>query len=94
MTIDEAKDRICMMVSVAEDVMERQEFEECDNAGVMAIDALDKQIPVKPHKYTAFDGIGRNGCPRCFEERGRNEILYAGQRYCSVCGQKIERESR
>ena len=54
-------------------------------------EALEKQIPKKPHKYIAFDGIERDGCPRCFEERGKNEILYAGQRYCSVCGQAIER---
>lgn len=56
----------------------------------LAIQALEKQIPKKPHKYIAFDGIERNGCPHCFEERGRNEILYAGQKHCSVCGQKID----
>ena len=58
----------------------------------MAIEALEKQIPKKPHKYIAFDGIERNGCPRCFEERGVNEILYAGQKYCSVCGQNVKGE--
>ena len=55
-------------------------------------EAREKQIPKKPHKYIAYDGIKRNGCPRCFEERGANEILYAGQKYCSVCGQRLDRE--
>lgn len=54
-------------------------------------EAREKQIPKKPHKYIAFDGIERNGCPRCYEELGRNEILYAGQKYCSVCGQALKR---
>lgn len=57
----------------------------------MSIQALEKQTPKKPHKYIAFDGIERNGCPNCFEQKGRNEILYAGQKYCSVCGCKIDR---
>lgn len=64
----------------------------------VTVEVLKKQLPMEPHKYIAFDGIERNGCPRCFGERGRNEILYAGQKYCSVCGQKIlwrtVRESR
>ena len=52
----------------------------------MAITALEKQIPKKPRKYIAFDGIERNGCPACLKD----EILYAGQKYCSVCGKKID----
>lgn len=52
----------------------------------MAIAALEKQIAKKPRKYIAFDGIKRNGCPTC----PKDEILYAGQKYCSVCGQKID----
>ena len=56
----------------------------------MAIESLKRQILKKPHKYIAFDGIERNGCPHCFEERNANEILYAGQKYCSVCGQKLD----
>lgn len=54
----------------------------------IAIKALEKQIPKKPKRYIAFDGIERNGCPTC----PRNEILYAGQKYCSVCGQAINWE--
>ena len=53
-------------------------------------EAREKQVAKKPHKYIAFDGIERNGCPRCYEELGRNEILYAGQKYCSVCGQALK----
>jgi len=55
------------------------------------IDALKEfrksQIAIKPKRFTAFDGIERNGCPTCPKT---NEILYAGQKYCSVCGQKID----
>lgn len=46
----------------------------------------DRKLSKKPKKYIAFDGIERNGCPSC----PRNEILYVGQKYCSVCGQKID----
>lgn len=52
----------------------------------LAIEALEKQMPKKPKRYIAFDGIERNGCPSCPE----NEILYAGQKFCSVCGQAID----
>lgn len=55
--------------------------------------AVEKQNAREPHPYIAFDGIERSGCPRCFEERGKNEILYAGQKYCSVCGQRLERKN-
>lgn len=64
---------------------------EYDENGIMEITRecfemlIEKQIPKKPKKYIAFDGIERNGCPSC----PRNEILYAGQKYCSVCGQKL-----
>ena len=51
--------------------------------------AVEKQKQMKPHPYIAFDGIERNGCPRCFKESGQNEILYAGQKYCSACGQRL-----
>lgn len=59
---------------------------------IVAQDALEKHIPKKPHKFIAYDGIERNGCPHCFEEYGKNEILYAGQKYCSVCSQRIDWE--
>lgn len=51
-----------------------------------AIQALEKQIPKKPRYYIDNWGHNRPGCPGC----ARNEILYAGQKYCSVCGTKID----
>ena len=94
MTVEEAI--YCMKVSVEEEVCENCQLygetgtDHCYiDACRVVIETLEKHIPKKPHKYTAFDGIERNGCPRCFEELGRNEILYAGQRFCSVCGQAI-----
>lgn len=60
--------------------------DECKNAHRMAIESISKQVPIKPRRYIAFDGAERNGCPSCFD----NEILYAGQKYCCVCGQKID----
>lgn len=47
---------------------------------------LDKQVPKKPIRYIDYDGIKRNGCPSC----PRYEILYQGQKFCSVCGQAID----
>lgn len=34
------------------------------------------------------EGFERNYCPRCWKV-GKMEVLYAGQKYCSVCGQCI-----
>lgn len=55
----------------------------------LAISTMQRAIPLEPHMYIGIDGFERRGCPRCWSERGRNEILYAGQKYCSVCGQAI-----
>lgn len=52
----------------------------------LAIQALEKQIPIKPRYYTDMYDHERPGCPGC----PRNEILYAGQSFCSVCGTKID----
>ncbi len=48
--------------------------------------SLERQIPKKPKKYVDLYGSTKNDCPVCSE----NEILYAGQKYCSVCGQAID----
>ena len=48
--------------------------------------ALEKQMPKKPIYYMDMYNHERPGCPGC----PRNEILYAGQKYCSVCGTKID----
>lgn len=58
----------------------------------MAIQKLRKEIPNKPHIFIDFCGFDKNGCPKCYEDKGKNEILYAGQKYCSVCGQAIDWE--
>ena len=56
----------------------------------IAIQNLRKEIPKRPHIYIDFNNMERNGCPRCYEDKEQNEILYAGQKYCSVCGQAID----
>lgn len=57
--------------------------------------ALSKACPMPPHIYYDSDGFKRKGCPNCYLSCGQNEILYAGQKYCSVCGQCIKHtESR
>jgi len=50
----------------------------------MSIAAIEKQIAKKPKYY--IDMYGHTGCPGC----PKNEILYAGQKFCSVCGTKID----
>ncbi len=56
----------------------------------VAMYKLRKEIPNKPHIFTDHDRFDKNGCPKCYEDKGRNEILYAGQKYCSVRGQAID----
>lgn len=55
--------------------------------------AVGKQRARKPHPCIAFGVVERDGCPNCFGNGGRNVILYAGQKYCSVCGQAISWEA-
>lgn len=44
-----------------------------------------------PHKFVnKWDGITRNGCPNCYDTKKRDVILYAEQKFCSVCGQAIK----
>ena len=47
-----------------------------------------KETPTIPKPYVDLYGDKRNGCPRC----PKPEILYVGQKYCSVCGQMIDWE--
>lgn len=60
--------------------------EEQDKALATVQKALERQIPKKPKKYVDLYKSIKNGCPAC----PKNEILYAGQKYCSVCGQAID----
>lgn len=55
------------------------------------IEELNHRTEMEPIEYTDMYGDTRKSCPRCFKEKGHPEILYAGQRFCSVCGQKIKR---
>lgn len=55
-----------------------------------AFAVIDRDYGRKPRRYIDHFGIEHDGCPSCFEKTGRNEILYAGQKYCSVCGQAID----
>ena len=50
------------------------------------VKAVKNATPKKPRAYIDFNGIIRMSCPSC----DRYEILYAGQKYCSVCGQRID----
>lgn len=52
----------------------------------LVVEALEKQVSKKPRYYTDMYNHKRPGCPGC----PKNEILYAGQKYCSVCGTKID----
>lgn len=47
----------------------------------VAIEALEKQIPMKPSSYKGFVFE----CPKCEEPVGKNV-----DRYCPWCGQKID----
>lgn len=54
----------------------------------MAIEALEKQIPMKPmHPQMGIDGRKIVPCGYCEEELPKN-IAYD---YCPYCGQKIKR---
>lgn len=43
-----------------------------------------------PHKYIDRMDDVRNGCPNCYQKHKQKQILYAGQKFCSSCGQKIK----
>lgn len=57
-----------------------------DSDAEIILKAFEKQIPKKPRYYIDNWGHNRPGCPGC----PRNEILYVGQKYCKVCGTKID----
>ena len=54
-------------------------------AVLIALDAIEKQIPRKPiPKLTAYGN--RQACPNCKAELGSSETV----RFCQVCGQAIK----
>ncbi len=74
-------------VEVITNAVQRVEMTyEQDRALATVQKTLEKQMPKQPKKYIDLYGMTRNGCPAC----PKNEILYAGQKYCSVCGQAID----
>lgn len=66
--------------------------EESERSALETMDAMkqayDKTLPVKPRYFVDIYGHNRPGCPGC----SWSEILYAGQKYCSVCGTVIDWE--
>ena len=52
------------------------------------IEVLRKSESWSALKLDDREGFERNYCPRCFKG-GEMQILYGGQKYCSVCGQHI-----
>ena len=64
-----------------------------DDDIVVGVKELDNRYhrlstPMRPKVYKDFEGINRFGCLSC----DHNEIFYSGQKYCSVCGQRIDWE--
>ena len=52
----------------------------------MALNALEKQIPMKPIKHMANPvGFPYYECPVC------GDYDVSGQKYCDECGQKLDR---
>ena len=98
MTENELSDVICQLVSIAEDSVDRETFEELDNAGVEIINCLEelqslreKAEPKKPiiiHEQVC-DGVAEIEweCPVC----GRKCIDIAPcPEWCSGCGTKFD----
>ena len=60
-------------------------FKEQEEALVMAIKALEKQIPKKYVWHKDMNRIGRMSCPTCLKIVPHDE-------YCCNCGQKLDWE--
>lgn len=81
MSIQEAKDKICDMVSMVQEIVSEEDFEKYDNAGVMAIEALEKQVPKKMDVWAN----GKEYCPRC-----EQDMSCLGFKVCISCGQALD----
>ena len=53
----------------------------------MAIEALEKQIPMKPNKYEDIEGITDFYCDKCSRVVGEKSYKFL---YCPKCGQAID----
>ena len=88
MTIDEAIKFLSNPLSWAIGKTLEQQIADNKEATQMAIDALEKQKPLKPmHPQMGIDGRKIVPCGYCEEELPEN-ISYD---YCPYCGQRIER---
>lgn len=88
MTIDEAIKYLNNPLSWAIGKTLEQQIADNKEATQMAIDALEKQIPMKPmHPQMGIDGRKIIPCGYCEEELPKN-MAYD---YCPYCGQRIER---
>lgn len=63
----------------------KPEIDEYWQAGELAMDALKKQIPMKPKLKKNFDGWKFYTCPNC------KIIRHDFDSYCDNCGQAIDR---
>ena len=98
MTVEDLKDAVCDLVSIAEEYVDRKYFEELDNKGVAIIDALDefrelkeKATAKKPKHLSKREGIVTTNyeCPICGCRRlGHSNDL--DKCYCPECGQKLD----
>ena len=88
MTIDEAIKYLNNPLSWAIGKTLEQQIADNKEATQMAIEALEKQIPMKPmHPQMGIDGRKIVPCGYCEEELPKN-MAYD---YCPYCGQRIER---
>ncbi|MGB4589006.1 MAG: hypothetical protein WBI17_07200 [Clostridiaceae bacterium] len=54
---------------------------------ILLLDKVNAEVkPMKPRYFTDMYGHRKPGCPGC----PKDEILYAGQKFCSVCGTKFD----
>lgn len=88
---NELSDVICQLVSIAEDSVDRETFEELDNAGVEIINCLEelqslreKAEPKKPEEVGKFADLVVGMCSVC--EEGVNSQM----NYCDKCGTKLD----
>ena len=87
----------CLKAIICEEVCEECELygqtgtDHCEADAVrIAIEALEKQIPKKPHKINIANtswckGGIRFECPACHKFLGYRELTY-----CGLCGQKLD----
>lgn len=90
MTIEDLKDAVCDLVSIAEEHVERKYFEELDNKGVAIIDALDEfrelkeKATAKKPKMVVRYGCTTHECPNC------GQFLHDDQNFCHDCGTEFD----